>query len=138
MLEVRLSNSSTTARVEIQRPADPMSKVRTRDEKRYDSLKRKVVDLGPIRRGTLLKRMMPCGKPGCRCQADPPQLHGPYFQWTRKVNGTTRTQRVSEPEAKLLAKWIENGRKLNRIIEQMETVSHHVTERVLKEGNEQR
>lgn len=31
------------------------------------------------------------GTPGCRCKADPPQLHGPYWQWTRKVAGKTVT-----------------------------------------------
>lgn len=31
--------------------------------------------------GTLIERTMRCGKPNCRCKADPPQLHGPYHQW---------------------------------------------------------
>ena len=34
--------------------------------------------------GTLADRMTRCGHPGCRCHADPPRLHGPYHQWTRK------------------------------------------------------
>jgi len=48
----------------------------------------------------------PGGKPGaasstrkpdaaCRCHADPPQLHGPYHQWTRKKNGKTATGPLS-------------------------------------------
>src|SRR6202012_542964 len=32
--------------------------------------------------GTLADGMARCGPPGCRCHADPPQLHGPYHQWT--------------------------------------------------------
>ncbi|MGH9184470.1 MAG: DUF6788 family protein [Acidimicrobiales bacterium] len=27
--------------------------------------------------GTVTVRTGPCGKPTCRCHADPPQLHGP-------------------------------------------------------------
>jgi hypothetical protein len=27
--------------------------------------------------GTVADRMTRCGYPGCRCHADPPQLHGP-------------------------------------------------------------
>jgi len=42
--------------------------------------------------GTLADRMTRCGHPGCRCHADPPQLHGPYHQWTRKKNGRTATR----------------------------------------------
>lgn len=30
--------------------------------------------------GSLLLRWMRCGKTNCRCKADPPTLHGPYFQ----------------------------------------------------------
>ncbi len=30
-----------------------------------------------------------CGKAGCRCQADPPRLHGPYRQWTAIIDGKT-------------------------------------------------
>ena len=37
--------------------------------------------------GTLTERMTRCGYPGCRCHADPPQLHGPYHQWTAKSAG---------------------------------------------------
>ena len=35
--------------------------------------------------GTLTERMTRCGHPTtCRCHADPPRLHGPYHQWTRR------------------------------------------------------
>ncbi|MHB1511229.1 MAG: DUF6788 family protein [Acidimicrobiales bacterium] len=36
--------------------------------------------------GTVLVRTMTCGKKNCRCHGDPPRLHGPYFQWARKIN----------------------------------------------------
>ena len=29
--------------------------------------------------GSLVLRTTACGKPGCRCQGDPPVLHGPYL-----------------------------------------------------------
>ena len=34
--------------------------------------------------GTLADRMTRCGHPSCRCRAEPPRLHGPYHQWTRR------------------------------------------------------
>src|SRR5260370_32217784 len=34
-------------------------------------------------------RQTRCGKPNCRCQADPPQLHGPYIVWPRQANAKT-------------------------------------------------
>jgi len=105
---------------------------RSSDTERYEALKSTVAEIGLIRRGTLLRRSMPCGKPGCRCQAAPPQLHGPYFQWTRKVRGKTVTVRVQPEEAELLREWIENGRRLNRIVGEMERVSDRLTERALR------
>jgi len=52
------------------------------------SLQRLTSDLsstGFISSGSVVRRFMPCGKPGCRCRADPPQLHGPYWQWSRVI-----------------------------------------------------
>ena len=109
-----------------------MAKSPDADAKRYEALKRAVAEVGLVRRGSLVKRFMPCGKSGCRCQADPPQLHGPYRQWTRKVHGKTATLRVCPEEARLLAQWIENGRRLNRIVADMERVAHRLTERLLR------
>lgn len=111
---------------------------RPSDAERYEALKRAVADVGLIRRGSLLRRFMPCGKSGCRCQADPPQLHGPYFQWTRKVKGKTVTVRIQPEEAGLLAEWIENGRKLNRIVGDLERVSNRLTERALRAARAER
>ncbi len=109
-----------------------MSKARAPDEKRYEDLKRQVTQVDLIRRGSLLRRMMPCGKPGCRCQAKPPRLHGPYYQWTRKVGGKTVTVRLNTTEARLLRKWIANGRRLNKLVGEMERLSYRITERQLR------
>ncbi|MHB8875242.1 MAG: DUF6788 family protein [Myxococcaceae bacterium] len=104
------------------------------DESRYDGLRRAVADLGLIRRGSLVRRFMPCGKSGCRCQAEPPELHGPYYQWTRKVRGKTVTVRLTGEEAKAFEEWIANGRQLDKIVAQMESVSLRITERLLRQA----
>jgi hypothetical protein len=104
----------------------------TGDEKRYEELKRAITALGFFRYGSLVRRFMPCGKTGCRCQALPPELHGPYYQWTRKVDGKTVTVRLSKQEAALLQTWTANGRQLDHILAQMERVSHRATDRLLR------
>ena len=98
----------------------------------YQQLQHALGRVGYFRRGTLLKRFMPCGKPGCACQASPPRLHGPYYQWTRKVGGKTVTVRLTREQADLLAVWIATGRELDRIIAQMERLSLRATDRLLK------
>ena len=99
----------------------------------YRKLQLTLSRIGYFRRGTLLKRFMPCGKPGCACQATPPRLHGPYYQWTRKVDGKTVTVRLSEKQAELLEGWIAAGRELDRIVAEMEKLSLRATEHLLEQ-----
>ncbi len=73
--------------------------------------------------GSLVRRFTVCGKPGCRCQAQPPQRHGPYWQWTRKVAGKTVTRRLSTDEARLFRKWLGDRQRLKRTLAAMEEVS---------------
>jgi hypothetical protein len=98
----------------------------------YQQLQRALSRVGYFRHGTLLERFMSCGKSGCACQASPPRLHGPYYQWTRKVDGKTVTVRLTRKQADLLAIWISNGRELDGIIAQMERLSLLATDRLLK------
>ncbi len=100
---------------------------------RYAVLKRAVLDVGWIRRGSVVRRFMPCGKSGCACQATPPMLHGPYYQWTRKLRGKTVTARLTPGEAKRVQEWIANGRKLNQLVAQMEALSLRRTEQLLRQ-----
>lgn len=109
-----------------------MRTMATRDEHRFKTLKAALADLGPFRRGTVLRRFIPCGKPGCRCQAIPPELHGPYYEWTRKVRGKTVSVRLTEQQAELLKQWIANARRLDRIVADMERVSQRMTERLFE------
>lgn len=42
--------------------------------------------------GSVVVRLMRCGKQNCACKGDPPALHGPYAQWTHTVHGKTVTK----------------------------------------------
>ena len=64
-------------------------------------LKGEIASVGFVSPGSVVRRFMPCGKPGCRCQGDPPRLHGPYWQWSHKVAGKTVTRRLTPDQAQL-------------------------------------
>ena len=100
-------------------------------EARYRNLAGRLADIGFVSDGTLLSRTTLCGRPGCRCRADPPQRHGPYWQWTRKVAGKTIGKRLSAEQAALYAGWIANGRRLEDIVAEMRAVSEQAAERLL-------
>ena len=73
--------------------------------------------------GSLTTRKMRCGNPRCRCKADPPQLHGPYTYWTRKVHGRTVAQLLTTEQHERYQPWIENDRRLRELISQLEALS---------------
>lgn len=73
--------------------------------------------------GSLVIRHTACGKPGCRCQADPPLLHGPYLTWTRMVNGKTVTRKISPDQQARYQTWFDNARKLHQLVTDLQTLS---------------
>src|SRR5674476_1431048 len=88
-------------------------------ERRYQDLARQLADIGYIAAGRLALRHNRCGKPNCNCHGDPPQLHGPYWQWTAEVNRKTRNPRPTPPEGQPLQEWIDNDRRHRALVAKM-------------------
>jgi hypothetical protein len=99
--------------------------------KRFAALKGEVTALGLVRSGSLVRRYVACGRPSCRCMAETPLLHGPYYEWSGKLGGKTRTLRLSEQQAKLCAEWIGNDKRLKQLLRQMEQLGLEETDRIL-------
>ncbi len=97
----------------------------------YQEIKRRILALGWARPGSVIRRFMPCGQPGCRCMAKPPQLHGPYYQWSHKVAGKTVSVRLSEDQARRAKEWAQNYKQLKRLLRRMERIALRETDRVL-------
>ena len=85
------------------------------------------------RSGTVTRRYTRCGTAGCKCHDDPPQPHGPYYQWTAKVDGKTVTRRLTAQEATLYKEWIANDRQMRKLIQQMRQVATKAGELKIKE-----
>jgi hypothetical protein len=86
--------------------------------------------------GVVLRRTY-CRTRGCRCHADPPQPHGPYWQWTRCDSGRTITRRLTEPQAALYKEWIANRRRLAGIVPEMEKVGEQAAELLFQQTDSQ-
>ena len=102
-------------------------------ERRYRELADQLADIGLIVSGSVVCRYTRCGTAGCRCHADPPQPHGPYYQWTAKINGKTVTRRLTEGEASLYKEWIANDRQLRRLVDQMRKVAAKAAALIIKQ-----
>ena len=89
---------------------------------------RELAALGFSLPGTLADRMTRCGRANCRCHADPPRLHGPYHQWTRKKNGKTATRILSDDQLADYGPWFDNHRRLRELIAELEELSLAIAE----------
>jgi hypothetical protein len=89
---------------------------------------RELAALGFALPGTLADRMTRCGRANCRCHADPPRLHGPYHQWTRKKDGKTATRILSDDQLADYGPWFDNHRRLRELITELEALSLAITE----------
>lgn len=100
-------------------------------QRRYRELAAQLADIGLIAAGSITRRYTHCASPGCHCHADPPTPHGPYWQWTAKIDGKTVTRRLSEREARLYQEWIANDRQLRTLINRMRAEAAKATELIM-------
>ena len=92
---------------------------------KYAELKKKILGVGYICKGSIVPSYRKCGKAYCRCAKarDKKEMHGPYLLWTRKIKSKTVTKKLSENQALLCNEFIQNSRKLDEILEQMKKLS---------------
>lgn len=98
---------------------------------KYARIKARIRDVGFICDGSLVERWITCGKPNCRCSADPTQRHGPYYQLSWKEQGKTVSRRLPPEHARLYQEWITNRRRLESLIDQMSGVSRTAARHLL-------
>ncbi len=92
-------------------------------DRRQAKITAEIAALGPPLPGSLVARQTRCGNPGCRCHADPPQLHGPYLSWTRKVANKTVTRTLAPDQADRLQPLIDNARRLRELTTELEILA---------------
>lgn len=90
----------------------------------------------PLRRGTLSVRFVKCSKPGCACGVRKEARHGPYYSLTRKVGGKTRSRYLSQEQAEVARRQIEDGRAFRRQIEAYWEVCERLADEELEAVNE--
>jgi hypothetical protein len=102
-------------------------------DQRFRQARRELGQLGYFLKGTVSKRMMKCGQPSCACHRDPAQRHGPYFEWTYKVNGKTVNVKLSAQAAPIYQAATKQHRKLKALLSRMERQSRTALARLAKQ-----
>lgn len=106
---------------------------------KHRELAARIFEIGFIWPGNIQRRYITCGKPYCDCRKDLKARHGPYAYWTSKEDKKTVSRLLKPEEADLLEEWIENRRKLEKIVRQMKELSQKAFDTALqlrKEKNE--
>lgn len=124
MLTVRSMPQPRTSKSGIQQVAQ--SAALERHAQRFSELKREIEQLEYFCKGTVLKRMMKCGKAQCACSSDPSKRHGPYFELTYKSKGKTVNVKLSPEAAPLYKAASRQYRKLKTLLSRLEKLSQTI------------
>ena len=97
-------------------------------QRKYKAVQAKVSTLGFVIPGSVIERYTLCANPGCHCHGDPPTRHGPYLQYTRKLDGKTVTRRLTPQQAQDYREWIANRRALDELTTEMDRLSQQAAD----------
>ncbi len=94
-------------------------------QRRYARLTSRLSKLGFVLQGTITERTI--------VRADPQapgkeKTYGPYYQWTFKRTGKTVTVNLTASQAKTYQRAIDNHRRMEKIFEEMRTLSLKILE----------
>ena len=81
-----------------------------------------IASTGMVLPGSITERRTRCGRRNCGCHADPPRLHGPYWQWTRKIAAKTICRWLSPDQHRDYQPWIDNDRRLHELLTRLEAL----------------
>ena len=85
-------------------------------EKRIETIKRKLSDLGDMRPGSLSTQFNVCGNPTCRCK-DPenPKKHGPYYQISYTYKGRSKSEFVKMEDLEAVKQQLKNYQQFKKL-----------------------
>jgi hypothetical protein len=103
------------------------------DLQRFEELKAALTQTGYFSKGTVLARMVKCGRSKCHCGVNPKKRHGPYFEWTYKENGKTVNVRLTAEAAPIFQGAAQQYRALKSTLARLETLSRQAITRLAQE-----
>ena len=93
--------------------------------RRYDRLKGRLAGVGLILQGTITERTIIGEDPQTPGKK---KSYGPYYQWTWKQNGTTKTVNLTASQAKTYRKAIQTHRMVEETLREMREISLRICE----------
>ena len=103
------------------------------DLQRFEELKAALTQIEYFSKGTVLARMVKCGRPKCSCGVNPKKRHGPYYEWTYKEKGKTVNVRLTAEAAPIFQDAAKQYRALKSTLGRLEKLSRQAITRLAKE-----
>ena len=91
-----------------------MSTLKEMEKDRSETLE-EMRSLGDLRRGSLMERYRPCGKPNCHCKQPGSRGHGPTYSLTYKEGGKTRMETIPAHRVAEVRVQLENRRRFGEL-----------------------
>lgn len=96
-------------------------------ENKRRRLLEQLAETGDMRRGSITEQYRGCGKTPCCCKERDHPGHGPYYAFTRKVGGKTKTLQLRPgPELRKLEREVETYRQFRALTEQLLQVNEEL------------
>ncbi len=95
-------------------------------EQDFKKIKDEIFSISYLKKGSIAKCYQTCGTTGCRCHKDKKYRHGPYWWWSTKVDGKTRSMLVPEGMLDEVRIYIENYKFLKSKVKLLEEISEKI------------
>jgi len=86
-------------------------------QRQIEKVKLDLAALGDLRPGSLSTQYNVCGSPGCKCKADPPVKHGPYYQVSYTRKGKSSTKFVKKEDLPTVRKQLKNYERMRLLMD---------------------
>jgi len=105
-------------------------------EGKRERLLKQIAQTGDMRRGSITEVYRQCGKPRCCCRAPDHPGHGPYYAFTKKIAGKTKTEQLrAGPLLSKIEREVENYRRFRSACAELLAVNGAICEaRPLRDG----
>ena len=92
-----------------------------------EAILRQIAELGDMRGGSITEVFRSCGKPGCCCSERNHPGHGPYYAFTTKVEGKTKTLQLRPgPRLTKIEREVETYKRFRFLTQQLLEVNEGI------------
>jgi Family of unknown function (DUF6788) len=102
-----------------------------------EKVKNDLLQLGPMRPGTLSQQYTACQKPGCKC-VDPiqPQKHGPFYKLSYTHGGKSTTQFIRPQFVPEVQKQLATYKKFTALTQQWVSLALELSKLELQQARQ--